>query len=168
MCLAATHIDVALVRVLPHGSNEGPGHGSGGRTGNRGVSRRLIVRAAGKHPDVFSLAFPVLTKVLGCQAIRVGIPSVVQTVEEIRSTTQEHPRVLDPVHGEASLEEMLGRDDQADALLHLVHHVHVAILIGPEHIGEFAGGARVTAVKEDRKPCLWVEGRYDCLVELAA
>ena len=110
----------------------------------------------------------MLAKVLGCQAGLVRLLSVVQTVEEIRSTTQEHPRVADPVHGKASLEEMLGRDDQADALLHLVHHIHVAVGIGPEDKGEFAGGARVAAVKEDCKPCLRVEGGYDCLVELAA
>lgn len=49
---AVEKLDVALLRVLLDGRDEGPGHGARGLRRDGGVGAGLVVLAAGPHDDV--------------------------------------------------------------------------------------------------------------------
>lgn len=164
-----TYIDVAQLGVLPHRANKSPRHGTRRRARNRRVRRCLVVATPRKHPDILALPFPVLREVLGGQPVLVcAFAHVVQAVEEVRRTTQEHLGVGHLFAAPSALDQLMCGTNQAGPFLQLVHQIDVAFGIGPVDVWEFAGRARVTAVEEDRKSCFGVHGADDCSVKLAA
>jgi|SRR3569833_2324222 len=163
-----TNLDIALLRVFSHGSEERPRHSTGSGSGNLSVGRRLIISTARKHPHVLPLVRPVFFEILRRQPLRVGLSLslMVETVEEVGRATQQHLGVLHLVHSESTLKQMLSSLHKPNALLDRVKQVNFAILIGPENEGQLARGAGVAAVEEDGKSCLRVHRTDDGAMEL--
>ena len=136
--------------ILPHRFDESPGHGTSRRPSNASIRARLIIRTPAKHPTILPLTPPVLLEMLLAKPLVVGrFVAVLETLEERRGSAKKHLRVLDLVRVETSTHKVCRRSDKANAFLHVVHEVDVAVRVRAVDKGELDSGAGVAAVEDD-------------------
>lgn len=74
-----------------------------------------------------------------------------QSLEETRGSSEQLLRIVDFVHREAALQQMLCGLQKVQALLYVVYEGDVAVFVGAVDEREFDSGAGVAAVEDDEE-----------------